>query len=128
MRAASPRIRTFLVALLPFLPLGCADARSAPLADLGDPRLSGQVMRVVESFDRTGQPPAGVSQGGRRHGGRGVFENAEGRLPRREPGYYVESDVWPRGPEGRGAERLVFGRAGEVYYSADHYRTFRRVR
>jgi len=29
--------------------------------------------------------------------------------------YYVESDVWPRGPAGRGPERLVFGRDGEGY-------------
>lgn len=82
----------------------------------------------MAAFDRTGSPPAGVAQGGRRGGRRGVFDNAEGRLPRRGPGYYRESDVWPRGPGGRGAERLVFGNAGEVYYTADHYRSFVRLR
>jgi guanyl-specific ribonuclease Sa len=129
-------------AVLPVALLGCVEARPARDAeggapspalsrgqpDLGDARLNAQVQRVVDSFDRTGQPPEGVSQGGRRQGRRGVFENAEGRLPRRPPGYYTESDVWPRGAGGRGPERLVFGREGEVFYSADHYRTFARVR
>ncbi len=40
----------------------------------------------------------------------------------------MESDVWPRGPGGRGTHRLIFGREGEVYYTADHYRTFTRLR
>jgi len=79
-------------------------------------------------MDRTGRPPQGVAQGGRRGGTRGVFENAEGRLPRQAGGYYTETDVWPRGAGGRGARRLIFGHGGEVYYTADHYRTFVRVR
>jgi guanyl-specific ribonuclease Sa len=41
---------------------------------------------------------------------------------------YTESDVWPRAAGGRGALRLVFGRAGEVYFTPDHYRTFTRLR
>lgn len=77
---------------------------------------------------RTGHPPAGIAQGGRHGGDRGVFENAEGRLPAQPRGYYAETDVWPRGPDGRGAERLIFGRSGEVWYSPDHYRTFERIR
>jgi len=103
--------------------------REAPTAiALGDPALERQVALVVESMDRTGHPPQGVAQGGRRGGTRGVFENAEGRLPRQAGGYYTETDVWPRGAGGRGARRLIFGRGGEVYYTADHYRTFVRVR
>jgi guanyl-specific ribonuclease Sa len=103
-------------------------ARSAapPAISLGDPELERQVAAVIESMDRTGRPPAGVVQGGR--GGRGVFQNAEGRLPAQPPGYYTESDVWPPGTRGRDPLRLVFGRGGEVYYSADHYRSFTRVR
>jgi len=76
---------------------------------------------------RTGRPPAGVAQGGRPGGKRGLFENGEGKLPPRPRGYYIESDIWPRGPAARGAERLVFGREGEVYYTGDHYRTFQRL-
>lgn len=86
-----------------------------------------QIARVVEAMDQTGKPPTGVVQGGRRGGVKGVFQNAEGRLPRRPAGYWVESDVWPRdGP--RDAERLIFGRGDEVFWTRDHYRTFVRLR
>ena len=98
------------------------------LKTLGKARLDAQIKGVVESMDRAGRPPAGVAQGGRRGGRRGVFENLERRLPVRPSGYYHESDVWPPRAAGRGAERLIFGREGEVYYSADHYRTFVRLR
>jgi guanyl-specific ribonuclease Sa len=105
------------------------DRNDAPPAiALGDPELERQVAIVIESMDRTGRPPAGVAQGGRRSGRRGVFENAEGRLPVQPGGYYTETDVWPRGEGGRGARRLIFGRGREVYYTADHYRTFVRLR
>ena len=100
----------------------------APVRALGKPRLDAQIREVVESMDRTGHPPTGVAQGGRRGGRRGVFENAERRLPVHPSGYYHESDVWATRAAGRGAERLIFGHAGEVYYSADHYRTFVRLR
>ncbi len=79
-------------------------------------------------MDRTGLPPAGIAQGGRRGSQRAVFQNLERRLPAKPPGYYRESDVWPRGSGSRGAERLVFGREGQVYYSKDHYRSFVRLR
>jgi guanyl-specific ribonuclease Sa len=103
-------------------------ARTATTQAIQDPRLAAQIQAVMDSMDRTGEPPAGVAQGGRRNGARGVFDNAEGRLPAQPRGYYTETDVWPRGGSGRGAERLIFGRSREVYYTADHYRTFIRVR
>jgi len=105
------------------------DRNDAPHAiALGDPALERQVAIVVESMDRTGSPPAGVAQGGRSSGRRGIFDNAEGRLPRQPGGYYMETDVWPRSEGGRGARRLIFGRGREVYYTPDHYRTFVRIR
>jgi ribonuclease T1 len=103
-------------------------SRPAGLEALGDERLAAQVQAVIDSMDKTGRPPEGVAQGGRRHGTRGVFQNAEGKLPRKQRGYYTETDVWPSGRADRGAERLVFGSEGEVYYSRDHYRTFVQVR
>lgn len=104
-------------------------ARPLVLASVGDPRRDRQIAAVVAAMDATGRPPDGVAQGGRRGGTRGQFENAEGRLPRRARGYYVESDVWPRRDgASRGAERLVFGREGEVWYTGDHYDTFTRLR
>jgi guanyl-specific ribonuclease Sa len=98
------------------------------LKAVGKPHLDAQIRKVVESMDRAGRPPKGVAQGGRRGRQRAIFQNLEGRLPAKAPGYYRESDVWPRGSGSRGAERLVFGRAGEVYYSKDHYRSFVRLR
>ena len=86
-----------------------------------------QIQRVVEAMDRTGAPPEGVAQGGRRGAHKGVFQNAEGGLPRKPRGYWIESDVWPKkGP--RDAERLIFGREREVYWTRDHYETFVRLR
>jgi guanyl-specific ribonuclease Sa len=57
----------------------------------------------------------------------GVYGNKSGALPTKPEGYYTESDVWP-GTGPRDTERLVIGRNGEVWYTPDHYGTFRRVR
>jgi guanyl-specific ribonuclease Sa len=77
-----------------------------------------------------GRPPAMTHQGGRRGRPAGEYGNGNGQLPDRPLGYYTESDVWPsgRGTGGRGAERLVFGRRGEVYYTSSHYDNFIRLR
>jgi len=56
-----------------------------------------------------------------------VFGNREGQLPKRERGYYREYTVKTPGAHDRGARRIVAGRAGEVYYTDDHYRSFRRI-
>jgi ribonuclease T1 len=57
-----------------------------------------------------------------------VFGNFERRLPPRERGYYREYTVPTPGIRHRGARRVVAGRSGELYYSDDHYRSFRRIR
>jgi ribonuclease T1 len=56
-----------------------------------------------------------------------VFGNAEGILPGRDPGYYREYTVVTPGLDHRGARRLVVGAGGDVYYTADHYESFRQV-
>lgn len=56
-----------------------------------------------------------------------VFGNFERRLPIRERGYYREYTVPTPGLSHRGARRIVAGREGELYYTSDHYRTFRRI-
>ena len=55
------------------------------------------------------------------------FRNREGLLPKRERGYYREYTVKTPGAKDRGARRIVAGRAGEYYYTDDHYRSFRRI-
>jgi ribonuclease T1 len=57
-----------------------------------------------------------------------AFGNREKLLPRRERGYYREYTVRTPGARDRGARRIVAGKGGEVYYTADHYRTFMRIR
>ena len=56
-----------------------------------------------------------------------VFGNREGLLPKRSRGYYREFTVKTPGAKDRGARRIVAGRGGEYYYTADHYRSFQRI-
>ncbi|MEU5983015.1 ribonuclease domain-containing protein [Streptomyces sp. NPDC047434] len=56
-----------------------------------------------------------------------TFSDFERILPRRERGYYREYTVRTPGERDRGARRLVTGRGGEIYYTDDHYETFREV-
>lgn len=57
-----------------------------------------------------------------------TFGNREKLLPQREHGYYREYTVGTPGARDRGARRIVAGRVGEYYYTADHYRSFKRIR
>ena len=59
-----------------------------------------------------------------------VFGNREKRLPARDRGYYREYTVPTPGAKDRGARRIVAGPdlGAGVYYSDDHYSSFRRIR
>lgn len=61
-----------------------------------------------------------------------VFGNHERLLPRQPRGYYHEFTVKTPGSHNRGAQRLIVGgepaTSREIYYTADHYASFRRVR
>ena len=56
------------------------------------------------------------------------FANRERHLPQRERGWYREYTVKTPGARDRGARRIVGGRDGTLYYTDDHYRSFRRIR
>jgi ribonuclease T1 len=56
-----------------------------------------------------------------------VFGNFERQLPVRARGYYREYTVPTPGVTHRGARRIIAGRDGELYYTQDHYRSFRRI-
>jgi ribonuclease T1 len=56
-----------------------------------------------------------------------TFGNREGRLPAKPRDYYREYTVPTPGASNRGARRVVRGRAGETFYTRDHYQTFMRI-
>jgi len=56
------------------------------------------------------------------------FGNYEQRLPRLKTGFYKECDIDSKGRP-RGAKRLVFTQDGQrIYYTDDHYKTFKEVK
>ncbi len=56
-----------------------------------------------------------------------AFGNREKILPPRERGWYREYTVKTPGARDRGARRIVAGRDGTLYYTDDHYRSFKRI-
>jgi ribonuclease T1 len=85
------------------------------------------------SFDRL--PPEGrdtirlIARGGPFPYGQDgvVFENRERLLPAKSSGYYHEYTVETPGSPDRGARRIIRGGQGELYYTDDHYASFKRV-
>lgn len=61
-----------------------------------------------------------------------VFMNRERLLPARPRGYYTEYTVPTPRARNRGARRIVAGgdpvRTDEIFYTDDHYQSFRRIR
>jgi ribonuclease T1 len=57
-----------------------------------------------------------------------VFGNYEHILPQQPRGHYREYTVKTPAVHHRGARRIVCGIVPECYYSADHYRSFKRIR
>jgi ribonuclease T1 len=56
-----------------------------------------------------------------------TFQNRESLLPRQPKGYYREYTVVTPGSSDRGARRIIAGKGGELYYTDDHYDSFREV-
>ncbi|MGW3664477.1 ribonuclease domain-containing protein [Streptomyces sp. NPDC005141] len=56
-----------------------------------------------------------------------VFGNVERELPGHARGYYHEYTVRTPGERDRGARRIVTGGSGEIYYTDDHYNSFKAV-
>ena len=56
-----------------------------------------------------------------------TFGNRERLLPARERGWYREYTVRTPGERTRGARRIVAGRDGTLYYTDDHYQSFKRI-
>ena len=107
------------VALLTVAGAHARQASPAALPAIEVQALPPEARAALERIERGGPHPY------RKDGS--VFANRERRLPDRPRGYYREYTVPTPGERDRGARRIVAGSAGERYYTADHYRTFRRI-
>ena len=56
-----------------------------------------------------------------------VFANRERRLPVAPRGTYREYTVKTPGRRDRGGRRIIAASSGALWYTADHYRSFRRI-
>ena len=92
------------------------DAGLVGVRRLPDPERAPEVNRTLDLIERGGPFP--YRQDGV------VFENREGRLPKKPRGYYHEYTVRTPSAPNRGTRRLITGQQGDVYYTDDHYRTF----
>ncbi|MEU9734654.1 ribonuclease domain-containing protein [Streptomyces sp. NPDC048002] len=116
-----PRVLLCLLVLL----VGCATQdTTAPapprgMATVAETDLPAEARHTLDLIDEGGPFPYA------RDGS--VFGNFEGLLPRRERGHYREYTVPTPGSRDRGARRIVTGKDGEIYYTDDHYDSFRAV-
>lgn len=97
----------------------CGGTASSSQRTITVARLPAEAQRTLALIDRGGPFP--YRQDGT------VFSNRERLLPAEPSGYYREYTVPTPGSADRGARRLIGGKNGERYYTADHYRTFARV-
>jgi ribonuclease T1 len=56
-----------------------------------------------------------------------VYDNRNRRLPAEPLGYYHEYTVPTPGETDRGERRIITARNGSYYWTANHYRSFRRI-
>lgn len=122
-RGSYRRVWCCMLLLLFLLPLaGCAE-KSSPGAgkhEISASELPLEAQATLEAIRRGGAFPYA------RDGS--VFFNRERLLPEAPRGYYREYTVPTPGISHRGARRIVSGSNGELYYTADHYRSFKRIR
>jgi ribonuclease T1 len=115
-----------LIVLLALLIVGYAanalrghTSSGSPAGTVALSSLPSQVTTTVRLVERGGPypyPQDGV-----------VFNNAERHLPSEPRGFYHEYTVPTPGLADRGARRIIAGRDGTYYYTADHYDSFVRI-
>ncbi len=93
-----------------------ASADSGTIAYAALPREGRQVLRAIEAGGPFAYDRDGVT-----------FGNREGLLPRQRSGFYREYTVPTPGSPDRGARRIVAGEDGTLYYTDDHYASFRVI-
>jgi ribonuclease T1 len=103
----------------PAQPSSTSATSVAPASAVALSSLPPQVAQTVHLIEAGGPFP--YSQDGV------VFDNNEHLLPAQPHGYYHEYTVVTPGANDRATRRIVTGRSGEYFYTADHYESFRRV-
>jgi ribonuclease T1 len=105
---------TFLLALA--LPVAAFQPPALKATDL--PAEARQTLRLIDAGGPFPYKRDGI-----------VFQNRERRLPAQDRGYYREYTVETPGLSHRGARRVVTGGRPpvEYFYTADHYKSFRRI-
>ena len=107
----------FLPGLLLFL--ASSAFAFSPVGEIQAKDLSNEALATIAQIHKGGPFP---------HQRDGItFSNREKILPPRERGWYREYTVKTPGARDRGARRIVAGRDGTLYYTDDHYRSFKRV-
>jgi ribonuclease T1 len=114
------RALLLLLSLLVAAPVAAREDRHPSQAAIGIAGLPKEARDTLALIRRGGPFP-------HRNDG-GVFQNRERRLPQQPSGYYREYTVPTPGARDRGARRLIASSSGEIYYTDDHYRSFKRVR
>jgi ribonuclease T1 len=99
--------------------VGSPTTPDSGLATVAESRLP-QVARDTLALVRAGGPFP-YEEDGR------TFQNREGILPDRARGYYREYTVKKGRGGDRGPLRLVRGEGGDVFWTDDHYDSFRQV-
>ncbi|WP_405524990.1 ribonuclease domain-containing protein [Streptomyces canus] len=94
-------------------------SRGGGLATVQESKLPAEARQILELIDRGGPFPYAKDGS--------VFGNFERLLPAHQRGYYHEYTVPTPGSRDRGARRIVTGQGGEIYYTDDHYDSFRAV-
>ena len=116
--------RVFFLSILAAMFVAAAPARAFSDAEVSVLALPKEAREVLDLVKRGGPFPYerdGV-----------VFGNREGLLPHQKRGYYHEYTVPTPGAHNRGARRIICGgtrsEPSVCYYTADHYRSFARIR
>jgi len=121
MQAVRALLATLLGVLLAVPPvLARGDAPPAVAVEIAVAELPGEARQTIVLI-RSGGPFPYERDGV-------VFGNFEKQLPVQARGYYREYTVRTPGARDRGARRIVAGKGGELYYTDDHYQSFRRVK
>ena len=92
------------------------DSGLATVAESTLPAQAGTTLALI----RAGGPFPHAQDGG-------TFGNRERILPRRSTGYYREYTVETPGEDDRGPRRIVAGAQGDLYWTEDHYASFRQI-